>query len=192
MSLLVLETTHDFALTGVAVTAALCASTVVREAFGFSFSTWRMHTRGQTIRSARDVGWIRNLTVGKMMQRAADTVPAATSIAEFRRRFPLGSTPSVVLTDATGAYFGILETSRAFDTSLAEDSEVGALAEMKGIALEPQQDVLEAMKVFDSQGADFLAVVSAEGEVIGTLAEKFVHRRYTDEIEKTQREMFGE
>ena len=192
MSLLVLETTHDFALTGVAVTAALCASTVVRETFGFSFSTWRMHTRGQTIRSARDVGWIRNLTVGKMMQRAADTVPAATSIAEFRRRFPLGSTPSVVLTDATGAYFGILETSRAFDTNLAEDSEVGALAEMKGIALEPQQDVLEAMKVFDGQGADFLAVVSAEGEVIGTLAEKFVHRRYTDEIEKTQREMFGE
>ena len=192
MSLLVLETTHDFALTGVAVTAALCASTVVREGFGFSFSTWRMHTRGQTIRSARDVGWIRNLTVGKMMQRAADTVPAATSIAEFRRRFPLGSTPNVVLTDATGAYFGILETSRAFDTNLAEDSEIGALAEMKGVALEPQQDVREAMKVFDGQGADYLAVVNAEGEVIGTLAEKFVHRRYTDEIEKTQREMFGE
>ena len=192
MSLLVLETTHDFALTGVAVTAALCASTVVREAFGFSFSTWRMHTRGQTIRSARDVGWIRNLTVGKMMQRAADTIPAATSIAEFRRRFPLGSTANVVLTDATGAYFGIVETSRAFDTKLAEDSEVGALAEMKGIALEPQQDVLEALKVFDGQGADFLAVVSPEGEVIGTLAEKFVHRRYTDEIEKAQREMFGE
>ena len=192
MSLLVLETTHDFALTGVAVTAALCASTVVREAFGFSFSTWRMHTRGQTIRSARDVGWIKNLTVGKMMQRAADTVPAATSIAEFRRRFPLGSTPSVVLTDATGAYFGILETSRAFDTALAEESEVGALAEMKGVALEPQQDVREAMKLFDGQGADYLAVVNGEGEVIGTLAEKFVHRRYTDEIEKAQREMFGE
>ena len=98
----------------------------------------------------------------------------------------------MVLTDATGAYFGILDTSRAFDTALAEDSEVGALAEMKGVALEPQQDVLEAIKVFDSQGADFLAVVSPEGEVIGTLAEKFVHRRYTDEIEKTQREMFGE
>ncbi len=56
MSLLVLETTHDFTLTGVAVTACLCASTVVRETFGFSFSTWRMHTRGQNIRSARDVG----------------------------------------------------------------------------------------------------------------------------------------
>ena len=57
MSMLVLETTHDFALTGVAIMAGLCASTVVRETFGFSFSTWRMHTRGESIRSARDVGW---------------------------------------------------------------------------------------------------------------------------------------
>ena len=63
---------------------------------------------------------------------------------------------------------------------------------MKGVALGPQQHVQEAMTVFDTNGADFLAVVSADGEVIGTLSEKFVHRRYTDEMEKAQREMFGE
>ena len=192
MSLLVLETTHDFALTGVAVTAALCASTVVRETFGFSFSTWRMHTRGQTIRGPRDVGWVRTLTVGKMMQRAADTVPAGTSVAEFRRRFPLGSKENVVLTDSTGAYFGIVDTARAFDAALDENVEVGTLAQMTGVALEPQQDVRQAMKIFDTYGADFLAVVNPEGEVIGTLSDKFVHRRYTDEMEKAQREMFGE
>lgn len=192
MSLLVLETTHDFALTSVAVTASLCASTVVRETFGFSFSTWRFHTRGQTIRSARDVGWIRALTVGKMMQRAHETVPAAMSIAEFRRRFPLGSTPNVVLTDAAGVYFGIVETSRAYDANLADNDEVGTLATMEGVALKPEQHVREAMRIFDSNGEDFLAVVGDEGEVIGTLSETFVHRRYTDEMEKAQREMFGE
>jgi CIC family chloride channel protein len=192
MSLLVLETTHDFALTSVAVTAGLCASTVVREAFGFSFSTWRMHTRGQSIRSARDVGWIRNLTVGKMMQRAANTAPADISIAEFRRRFPLGSTSNVVLTDSTGAYFGIVDTSRAFEASLDEAAEVGSLATMKGVALRPAEDVRQAMHVFDAHGADFLAVVSEDKEVVGTLSEKFVHRRYTDEMDKAQREMFGE
>ncbi len=192
MSLLVLETTHDFALTGVAVTAGLVASTVVRETFGFSFSTWRFHTRGQTIRSARDVGWIRTLTVGKMMQRLPETAPATMSIAEFRRRFPLGSTANVVLTDNAGVYFGIVDTASAYDTSLDDSDEVGSLGSMKGVALEPQQHVREAMMVFDTNGADFLAVVDTEGEVIGTLSEKFVHRRYTDEMEKAQREMFGE
>jgi CIC family chloride channel protein len=192
MSLLVLETTHDFALTGVAVTAGLCASTLVRETFGFSFSTWRFHTRGQTIRSARDVGWVRTLTVGRMMKRAAETVPQAMTIVEFRRRFPLGSTFNVVLVDIAGAYFGILDTAAAYDTDLDDGDEIGTLASMKGIALEPQQHVREALKVFDTNGADFLAVVSDKGEVIGTLSEKFVHRRYTDEMERAQREMFGE
>jgi CIC family chloride channel protein len=151
-----------------------------------------MHTRGQTIRSARDVGWIRNLTVGKMMQRTVDTVEATMGLAEFRRRFPLGSANNVVLTDSTGAYFGIVDIARAFDTSLDERAEAGTLAEMKGVALEPQQDVREALNVFDSNGADFLAVVGQAGEVIGSLSEKFVQRRYTDEMDKAQREMFGE
>jgi CIC family chloride channel protein len=192
MSLLVLETTHDFALTGVAVTAALCASTVVRETFGFSFSTWRMHTRGQTIRSARDVGWIRNLTVGKMMQRAPQTVPGSMSIAEFRRRFPLGSTSYVVVVDSESHYFGMVETARAFEASLGDNVEIAALADLKGVALMAPQDVHDAMRLFDSYGADVLPVVTDQGEVIGTLSEKFIHRRYTDEMEKAQREMFGE
>jgi CIC family chloride channel protein len=192
MSLLVLETTHDFTLTGVAVTAGLCASTVVRETFGFSFSTWRFHTRGQNIRSARDVGWIRSLTVGKMMQRATETATSDISIAEFRRRFPLGSTANVVLTDKTGRYFGIVDTSRAFEASLEKDSEIGSIAIMNDVVLTPAEDVRQAMRTFDTHGADFLAVVDESGEVIGMLSEKFVHRRYTDEMEKAQREIFGE
>jgi CIC family chloride channel protein len=192
MSLLVLETTHDFALTSVAVTAALCAGTVVRETFGFSFSTWRFHTRGETIRSARDVGWMRSLTVGKMMQRAAQTVPEATTIAEFRRRFPLGSTSNVVLTDDAGGYFGVVATSRAFEAILDPEEPVGSLATMQDVVLDPSENVQDAMKVFESNGADLLAAVNAEGEVVGTLSEKFVHRRYADELEKAQREMFGE
>jgi CIC family chloride channel protein len=192
MSLLVLETTHDFALTSVAVTACLCASTVVRETFGFSFSTWRFHTRGENIRSARDVGWVRALTVGKMMQPPANVAAADMSITEFRRRFPLGSTANVVLTDKTGAYSAIIETSRAFEATVDADAPVDSLATMRGIALDPAENVREAMKTFDANGADFLPVVNDEGELVGTLSERFVHRRYADELEKAQREMFGE
>jgi CIC family chloride channel protein len=192
MSLLVLETTHDFALTSVAVTAGLCASTVVRETFGFSFSTWRFHTRGETIRSARDIGWVRALTVGKMMQPAANVAPSDMTVAEFRRRFPLGSAANVVLTDNTGAYFGIAETSRLFEATVDPDAPVGSLASMPNIVLHPAESVREALATFDVNGADFLAVVNDEKEIVGALSERFVHRRYADELEKAQREMFGE
>jgi CIC family chloride channel protein len=192
MSMLVLEVTHDFALTSVAITAALCASTFVRETFGFSFSTWRLHTRGENIRSARDIGWMRALTVGKMMQRGTETAPAATSIAEFRRRFPLGSTSRVVLVNAAGQYAGILDTALAYDSEIEPEAEVGSLAALQGIALAPAQDVRSAIQTFDLSEADYLAVVDDSGTVLGTLSERFVHRRYADEVEKAHREIFGE
>jgi CIC family chloride channel protein len=192
MSMLVLEVTHDFALTSVAITAALCASTFVRETFGFSFSTWRLHTRGETIRSARDIGWVRSLTVGKMMQRGAKTTAAATSIAEFRHRFPLGSTSKVVLVDSSGRYAGIVETAKAFEATTDPKEEIGSLATLQSVALKPAQDVRSAIKTFDVSEADYLAVVDNSQAVLGALSERFVHRRYADEVEKAQREMFGE
>ena len=71
-----LETTGDFAVTTVVLAACVVASLVVRETFGYSFSTWRLHLRGETIRSAIDVGWMRQLTVGRMMRREPATIPA--------------------------------------------------------------------------------------------------------------------
>jgi chloride channel protein, CIC family len=192
MSMLVLETTHDFALTGVAITAAVCASTLVRETFGFSFSTWRLHTRGENIRSARDIGWVRALTVGKMMQRGAETAPESMTIGEFRRRFPLGSTSKVVLTDEAGRYCGIVETAKAFDAATDKDLTVGELATLRETAPGPALDVRAAITLFDLSEADYLAVIDDDGQVLGTLSERFVHRRYADEVEKAQREIFGE
>ena len=46
MSFLVLETTGDFGVTTVVIAACMVASLLVRETFGYSFSTWRLHLRG--------------------------------------------------------------------------------------------------------------------------------------------------
>ena len=60
------------------------------------------------------------------------------------------------------------------------------------MALTPDQNVRSAIEYFDVSEADYLAVVDDERSVLGTLSERFVHRRYSDEVEKAQREMFGE
>ncbi len=113
VALLVLEATHDFFLTGAVVAASLVASTIVRTRFGYSFSTWRLHLRGETIKSARDVGWVRTLTAGRMMRRETQATPADISVAEFRRRFPLGSASRAVLIEPGGSYAGILVPATA-------------------------------------------------------------------------------
>ena len=127
-----------------------------------------------------------------MMQRGAETAPASTSTTEFRRRFPLGSTSKVVLVDAAGRYAGIVETAKAFDVAVEPDAEVGTLGTLESIALSPAQDVRSAIRTFDLSEADYLAVIDDNRSVLGTLSERFVHRRYADEVENAQREMFGE
>ena len=84
MAMLVLEGTHDFLLTSVVMSAVLVSSTLVRQWFGYSFSTWRMHLRGETIKSARDVGWVQNLNAGRLMRKGVATAPADLDAAAFR------------------------------------------------------------------------------------------------------------
>ena len=192
MAMLVLESTRDFSLTGAVIAASLVASTLVRELFGYSFSTWRFHLRGETIKSARDVGWMKTLTAGRMMRREANATPAATTIAEFRRRFPLGSTSRVVLTGEDGGYAGIALTARAYAEGVDTEASIGSIAVHPEVALTPDMDMTGIMRLFDTTGADELAVVGHDGQVLGLLSESFVRRRYAEELEKAQRELFGE
>jgi len=192
MSFLVLEATGDFTITAATLAASLIASAVVRETFGYSFSTWRLHLRGETIRSAHDVSWMRNLTAGKMMRRDVQTFPAGASLAEFRRRFPLGSTKRAVLTGDTGRYAGIVATSAVYAQPPESEAPLASLAANADVALTPGMSIKAIMTTFDETGADELAVVDEGGEVIGLLTEAHVTRRYAEELEKARRELTGD
>ena len=192
MSFLVLEATGDFTITAATLAASLIASAVVRETFGYSFSTWRLHLRGETIRSAHDVSWMRNLTAGRMMRRDVKTIPAATSLAEFRRRFPLGSTKRAVLTGETGRYAGIVATAAVYAQPPEREAPLASLAANADVALTPELSIKAIMTAFDETGADELAVVDEGGEVIGLITEAHVTRRYAEELEKARRELTGD
>jgi CIC family chloride channel protein len=192
MSFLVLETTGDFGVAAATLAAALIASTVVRERFGYSFSTWRLHLRGETIRSARDIGWMRSLTAGRMMRPEPQTVSAATTVEEFRQRFPLGSTSRVFLLDDTGRYDGVLVTADAYAENIDPQAVVETLAISRDLVLSPEMNIEAVMRVFETSGTDELAVVDGERRVLGLLAEAYVVRRYASELERQQLELYGE
>jgi CIC family chloride channel protein len=192
MALLVLEATHDFAITGVVIAASLIASTVVRETFGYSFSTWRLHLRGETVRSGRDLGWVRGLTARRMMRTDVPVVSTDITISEFRERYPLGSVTRVILSDPSGTYVGIVPTSNAYSGDVDEADSLASLAMLNDATLTPDLHIGEIMDRFDIHEADDLAVVDTRGRVLGVLTEKFVRRRYADELEKVQRELYGE
>jgi CIC family chloride channel protein len=190
MSFLVLETTGDFGLTAATLAASIVASLMVRETFGYSFSTWRLHLRGETIRSAHDVGWLRNLTAGRMMRRDAPSAPADLPLPEFRRRFPLGSSRRVIVVGPEGRYAGIVPLARAWAEPEAT-GVAGDFAVLSVSSLRPEMNIKACMAMFDATESDELAVLDDEGAPLGVLSEAYATRRYAEELEKARRDLVG-
>ncbi|MBN8982621.1 MAG: chloride channel protein [Rhizobiales bacterium] len=189
MSFLTLEATGNFLLTTAVLAAVIISMQVTRELFGYTFATWRFHLRGETIRSAADVGWIRDLTVRRMMRSDVVTANADIAIDEFRRRFPLGSKTQIVAVNADGTYAGIVFVADAY----ALESKAAALRDLlryPKTTLVPGMDVQQAVVAFDTAEAESLAVIDpADGMVIGLLTEAHTLRRYTEELDRRRRDM---
>ncbi len=197
MGFLALETTGDFPITIMVLAASAVVSIVVRRTFGYSFATWRLHLRGEAVRSAHDIGWIRALTVGRLMRADVRTVRAETTIAAFRGLFPLGSTQRVAAIDANGRYAGMIAVPDAHLASLdaeAESTDLEALLRYRQNVLLPWMNIKEAAQMFEESESEALAVVDnpVSLHVVGLLTEAHVLRRYSEELDKARRDLSGE
>jgi chloride channel protein, CIC family len=194
MSFIALETTGNLWLTSAVLVAVIISAQTTRELFGYSFATWRLHLRGETIRSSADIGWLRDLTARTMMRRDVITVNAETSIAEFRGKFPLGSKTQVVAVDEDGRYVGIVFVAEAHGPNDTETASVKDILHYRGVTLLPDMNIKQVVAVFDWAEAESLVVVdeSKRGHVMGILTETHALRRYAEELERRRRDIVGE
>ncbi|EJW13400.1 Chloride channel protein [Rhodovulum sp. PH10] len=194
MAFIALESTGDLWLTAPVLIAVILASQVTREIFGYSFATWRFHVRGESIRSAADIGWIRELTVGVMMRPDVRTAPADLTVAAFRETFPPGSTGQVVMVEPDGRYAGLVVVPEAHVPTLYGGASVREIIRHVDDVLVPSMTVQQAIRVFESTEADVLAVVESDAtrRVVGQLSEAHALRRYMNELELRRRELLGE
>jgi CIC family chloride channel protein len=194
MSFIALESTGNLWLTTAVLVAVMISTQITRELFGYSFATWRLHLRGETIRSAADVGWIRDLTVRRLMRQDVATVNAGMPIDEFRGKFPLGSKTQVVAVDAAGRYVGLALVADAHAPEIDATSGLAGILHYREVVLHPVMNIQEAIAVFDAAEAESLVVVEAGGErrPIGILTEAHAMRRYAEESEQRRREAVGD
>lgn len=196
MTFLALEMTGSFPVAGLVLAAVIASSLTVRKTFGYSFATWRFHLRGESIRSAHDVGWIRNLSVGRLMRKDIRPVPLDTPLSVFLREHPLGSPSRVVVVDGKGRYAGIVLVPEAH-ALVGSGEEAPALSDVVRYAdtfLEPQMNAKQAAAAFDHAESEALAVVESRDsrKVIGLLTESHTLKRYSEELDRQRRAMVGE
>jgi CIC family chloride channel protein len=193
MSFIALESTGDLWLTTAVLVAVIISTQITRELFGYSFATWRLHLRGETIRSAADIGWIRDLTVRRLMRPDVLTVNADTSIAEFRAKFPPGSKTQVVAVDDAGHYAGMVFISDAHAGDIDTNKPLSSILHYPRVVLHPGMNIREAIAAFDVTEAESLTVVeTGEQRPVGILTEAHAMRRYAEESERRRRDVVGD
>ncbi|KKX24491.1 chloride channel protein [Rhizobium sp. LC145] len=195
MTFLALEITGDFPITALVLAATISSSVVVRTTFGYSFATWRFHLRGESIRSAHDIGWISNLTVDKLMRPDVKKANANLSLQQFREAFPLGSTQRAIIVDDDDRYVGIVLVAEVYGAEVTvQEATLEKFIRYRNEFLQPRMNAKQAAAIFDKTRSDALAVVNnlIERRVIGQLSEAHTLRRYSEELDRRRREAVGE
>jgi CIC family chloride channel protein len=197
MTFLALEITGDFPITALVLAAVITSSLVVRTTFGYSFATWRFHLRGESIRSAHDVGWIRNLTVNRMMRPDVRTANVGISVADFMHDFPIGSAQRVVLVDDAEKYAGMVLVPEIYASPVDQNNSNRGLEEFiryRNDFLQPQMNAKQAAAIFEKTESEALAVINnlIERKVVGQLTEAHTLKRYSEELDRRRREESGE
>jgi CIC family chloride channel protein len=197
MVFLVLEGTDNFPVTVGVMVGVVVASTIVRLTFGYSFSTWRFHQRGIGIRSPHDIGWLADLTVGRLMRADPKTEPETAPLAELREKYPPGSVKRVFVVSQAGDYLGALDMA-----ALHEEKQPEALASRtardfaKGadLYLLPYENVRTALARFEDKEIETLPVLESPSDrkVVGYLTEQYALRRYNQELERRRTAELGE
>lgn len=192
MIFLALETTGSLPLTGAVVVSAIVSSMTVRRTFGYSFATWRFHLRGENIRSGVDVGWMRTLTVERMMRTEVATFPATETVQAARLAFPNQTPRYIVLCDEQNHYKGLVENVLFHANRVPETTPLIELVAPDDLALTPALSLSTAIDTFERLARPALAVVDDTNHILGLLSERYVLRRYAEELERTRRELAGE
>ena len=195
MTFLVLESTGNLGIAGGVLAASIATSLAVRATFGYSFTTWRLHLRGETIRGGQDVGWLRELTVGRMMVPSPPVFPVEGALSAFCQAYPLGSANIVVAVGEDGRYEGLIHVPEAHALSNENDGEGGTIrgvTHLPATILHPDDDVRTALDRFGVAETDTLAVAErGTGRVLGTLNEAYAARRYAQETNLAMKGVLG-
>jgi CIC family chloride channel protein len=193
MGFLALESTGSLPMAVAVLAACVVSAVTVRRTFGYSFATWRFHLRGESIRSAVDIGWMRNLTVERMMRREVRTIHADTALPDFKHDFSLGSEHRVVVLDDEDRYVGIVHVAEVY-ADADDEHVVGDLLHHADSVLLAKMTIKEAVAMFENAESDALAVVDGmeTRRVVGLLTEQHALRRYSEELDRRRRELSGE
>jgi len=196
MILLVFETTTDYTMTVGVALAVIIATIGTRRWFGYSFSTWRFHLRGVSLKGAYDIGRMYDLTVRRVLDRAILRVDGATKLAELLRLLHEQRQSLAFVQQPDETLIGVIDAAE-LTLKLAVPGEEEATAESAAHRpaklLTPQDRLSTALAVLEAGQFDAAPVVMSptDPRLIGCVHEADLLRSYIEEADRMRREDLG-
>lgn len=197
--LIVFELTHDTALT-VAVMVAVVVATTITQQLGNtpSFFHWQLDRKGLNLKGGRDVGLLRLIRVGDVVQTEAPTLPTGASLREVRERLAGVPFGEVFVVAPDGTLFGTITLADLQETGF--DPELDLLVNAADVCRRHPPvlalgDSLEvALKRMMALGEEHLAVVEHEDtmKLAGCVHESEVLLEYNRQLLRARAEERGE
>ncbi|MGC2855949.1 chloride channel protein [Novispirillum sp. DQ9] len=197
--LIVFEMTHDTALTVAVMVAVVVATTITQHLARMpSFFHWQLERKGLNLKGGRDVGLLRLIRVGDVVQTQAPTLSVGAPLREVREKLAAVPFGEVFVVAADGTLFGTITLADLQDVGF--DPELDLLVNAADVCRRHPPvlalgDTLEvALKRMMTLGEEHLAVVEHEDtmKLAGCVHESEVLLEYNRQLLRARAEERGE
>ncbi|MCG8356146.1 MAG: chloride channel protein [Kiloniellales bacterium] len=196
--LMIFELTTDYRLTIAVMIATAIASLITQQVFGRSFFTWQLERRGIRVKGGQDIGLLRTIKVGAVMDNRYETIAPEAPITQVRERLQEAPWGELFVVDADRRLTGTITFSdlheAAFDTSHDDELQAQSVAREHPTVLHIDDDLERAVKVYGASGEPHLPVVDGNGQMrlLGIAHEHEVFLAYHRALDQTRAEERGE
>ncbi|WP_083852283.1 chloride channel protein [Legionella tunisiensis] len=174
---------------GVVTTAitVVIANYLTRYWFGYSFSTWRFHVRGNDLSSPRDIGRLRSLTFADLTLTDPPRVPLNHSVREL---LPLLKTNNEILAvEEQERFIGFIRAQHLLASAVTNPPlPLDKLIEKPRFCVHATDSLAQYIESNKENVMNELIVLDNKEQLLGFTTEANVLRRYLEEILTLDRE----
>jgi chloride channel protein, CIC family len=181
------ELTRDYQVIVPLMLAAVVADLIAAALMHETLMTEKLARRGLRVSTEYEVDVLRTTLVADVMSRQVETLPAAATVGEARRKLQTGRHSAYPLVDGERRCVGILTRGDLLRRSVEGSEPVSAVASRDVVSVTPEDTVFRALQRMLEEEVEHLPVI-AGGKLVGICTRTDVLRARRRQLESERRE----
>ncbi len=182
--LILFELTGDYRIMLALMVASIVATVLINQLYKDSVYTAALRRHGIDLRSGREVGLLRHISIASIINREYETIPDTMNIKQFKVKMHSSQEDIFLVIDAEGDLCGIISfrniRGEVFEDGLEELVLVRDIATKNVMTINPNDNLQTAFHLMDDNDVQHLPVVAENnpGQVLGVVTNHDMVRAY--------------